>query len=140
MLRLIILVATLALTFAGLAHADDGGSMSAQRAHDLARSGDVLLIDIRRPEEWRDTGIGESAQAVSMHEKGFVEKLLKLTGGDRSKPLALICAAGVRSSFLRSQLSQIGFTSVIDVSEGMLGSAAGHGWLKAGLPVKSYRN
>ena len=138
MLRLIIIVATLMLSFAGLAQAGDNGSMSAQRAHELAQNGDVLLIDIRRPQEWRDTGIGDSAKPVSMHEKGFVEKLLKLTGGDRSRPLALICAAGVRSSFLRLQLSQLGFTNVTDVSEGMLGSAAGGGWLKAGLPVKPY--
>jgi len=140
MLRQIMFVAMLVLTSAGLTHADDQGSMSAQRAHELASSGEVLLIGLRRPEEWRDTGIGGSAKPVSMHEKGFVEKLLALTGGDRSKPLALICAAGARSSFLRSQLSRLGFTSVADVSEGMLGSAAGDGWLKAGLPVKSYRN
>ena len=129
-----------AVTMAGAAEAEQATSLSAARAHELARAGEVLLIDIRRPEEWRDTGIAESAKPVSMHEKGFVEKLLALTGGDRSKPLALICAAGVRSSFLQSQLSRLGFTSVIDVSEGMLGSAAGDGWLKVGLPVKSFRN
>ncbi|MGI9416122.1 MAG: rhodanese-like domain-containing protein [Hyphomicrobiales bacterium] len=127
------------LVFAGAAHAGDPGSITAQRAHELARAGEVLLIDVRRPEEWRETGIGGSARPVSMHERGFVEKLLALTGGDRSAPLALICAAGVRSGFLRAQLLQLGFTRVIDVSEGMLGSAAGAGWLKAGLPVKPYR-
>lgn len=135
---LAFIVAAVALV--GAAQAGEATWLSAARAHELARAGEVLLIDIRRPEEWRDTGIAESAKPVSMHEKGFIEKLLALTGGDRSKPLALICAAGVRSSFLQSHLSRLGFTRVIDVSEGMLGSAAGEGWLKTGLPVKSFRN
>ena len=137
---LCLVSAAAVMLLTGIARAEDASSLSAKRAHELAQAGEVLLIDIRRPQEWRDTGIGGSASPVSMHEKGFVEKLLNLTGGDRTKPLALICAAGIRSSFMRSQLVQLGFTRVIDVSEGMLGSAAGAGWLKAGLPVKSYRN
>lgn len=140
LVALCLVSAAAVMLLTGIARADDGASLSAKRAHELAQAGEVLLIDIRRPQEWRDTGIGGSASPVSMHEKGFVEKLLDLTGGDKSKPLALICAAGIRSSFMRSQLVQLGFTRVIDVSEGMLGSAAGDGWLKAGLPVKSYRN
>jgi len=140
LVALCLVSAAAVMLLTGIARAEDGASLSAERAHELAQAGEVLLIDIRRPQEWRDTGIGGSASPVSMHEKGFVEKLLDLTGGDKSKPLALICAAGIRSSFMRSQLVQLGFTRVIDVSEGMLGSAAGDGWLKAGLPVKPYRN
>jgi hypothetical protein len=32
-------------------------------------------------------------------------------------------------------LENAGFTNIIDVPEGMMGSRAGPGWLKRGLPV-----
>ena len=109
--------------------------MTAGTAHEQAAGGDVLLIDIRSPMEWRETGIGEGAHAISMHEPGFIEKIEALTGGDKSKPLALICARGVRSVMMSAQLLRFGYTRIIDVAEGMLGSSAGPGWIRAGLPV-----
>ena len=72
-------------------------NISAQQAHDAAEKGDILLLDIRTREEWRETGIGESAQPVSMHERDFLDRLQSLTEGDKSKPVALICAVGGRS-------------------------------------------
>ena len=36
------------------------------------------------------------------------------------------------------RLSEAGFTQIIDVPEGMLGSAAGPGWLALDLPVRTY--
>ena len=65
----------------------------------------------------------------------FTDELLKITGGDTDAPVALICARGVRSRKMTTRLTQAGFTRIIDVPEGMLGSGAGPGWLRAKLPV-----
>ncbi len=113
--------------------------MSVVDAHAAAKRGEILLLDIRTRYEWRQTGIGETALAVSMHEKDFLSRLRSLTGGDKSRPIALICAVGGRSSGLQRILSRIGYSQVIDVSEGMVGGANGKGWIKSGLPIKAYQ-
>nr|ALL53621.1 putative sulfur transferase [uncultured bacterium fosmid I5J7] len=112
--------------------------MSAPDALAAAASGEVVLVDIRTRGEWKQSGLAEPALAISMHEAGFVRNLAKALGGDRSRPLALICAVGGRSAHMQRILATAGFTNVIDVSEGMFGSSAGPGWLKRGLPVKSW--
>jgi len=119
--------------------------IAAPAAHDAAVAGDRTLIDVRSPEEWRETGLPEGGVPVTIHDsqgwRGFLDKILNAVGNDRSRPLALICASGVRSSaalrFLRSQ----GFTDVLDVSEGMMGRGGrgpGGGWLQRGLPTVPY--
>ncbi len=115
-----------------------GGKLSVAQAQASAVSGDVLLIDIRTPREWRATGIGRGAIPMDMRRDDFVAALDRLTGGDRSRPVALICARGVRSARLSNALTRAGFSNIIDVPEGMLGSAAGPGWIRAGLPVDPY--
>lgn len=110
-------------------------ALSPPDARMAALDGDILLIDIRRPDEWSRTGVGEGAVPIDMRRKDFVEELLKHSNGDRSVPVALICARGVRSRRMSDRLEQAGFTNIIDVPEGMLGSGAGPGWLKRGLPV-----
>lgn len=115
-----------------------GGHLSVQAAHEQAVSGDVLLLDIRTPREWDATGVGEGAYPLDMRRDDFIQALDQLTDGDRSAPVALICARGVRSARLSNRLSEAGFTNIIDVPEGMLGSAAGPGWVRSGLPVGTY--
>lgn len=115
-----------------------GGALSVEEAHARAASGKVLLVDIRRPDEWASTGLGAGAQPLDMRREDFVAALDELAGGDRARPIALICARGVRSARLANRLAQAGFTGIIDVPEGMLGSRAGPGWLRAGLPVVAH--
>lgn len=104
-------------------------------AHDLASRGEILLIDIRRPDEWQATGSPASGQRLDMRREDFTDALLALTGGDTDARVALICMRGVRSSRLTNRLTEAGFTNIIDVPEGMLGSGTGPGWIREGLPV-----
>ena len=92
------------------------------------------MIDIRRPNEWQTTGVGEGAVPLDMRDPQFVQKLIALVP-TLDAPIALICARGVRSRYLAARLTEAGFTNIIDVPEGMLGSGPGPGWLGAGLPV-----
>lgn len=112
--------------------------LSVQKAHEMAEAGEILLVDIRTPKEWQETKIGASAVPITMHNAQFLRNLQKAVGNDKSKPVALICATGGRSSWLQKELARRGYSSIYDVAEGMLGSRAGPGWLKAGLPTKPY--
>jgi len=119
--------------------ATSGEELSVAEAYAKAASGEVVLIDIRRPDEWRNTGIGEGAQMLDMRRDDFVAALTTLVGGDLDAPIALICARGVRSAAgMTKRLSEAGFTGIMDVPEGMLGSRAGPGWLASELPTQAY--
>ena len=133
---LCVIVFVVASTTAFAGQTKYNGIESAATAHKLASSNVIKLIDIRRPSEWRQTGVGQSAHKISMHQSGFVERIHALVGGDRSQPIALICARGNRSAWMKAQLNSLGYTNVTNVSEGMLGSQAGPGWLKRNLPTK----
>ncbi len=112
--------------------------LSVEDAHEKAQKGEILLVDVRRRDEWKQSGIGASAKAISMHERGFLQKLAEATGQDKTKPVALICATGGRSSWLQGKLKAFGYTTIIDVAEGMYGSPHGPGWLKKKLPIRPY--
>lgn len=109
--------------------------IDAVTAFDSASKGDLFLVDIRSPQEWQQTGVASVAKTISMHQPGFLDKLNALIGDDKSKPVALICATGGRSNWLQGELVKLGYTGIIDVAEGMMGSPSGPGWLKRGLPL-----
>ena len=113
----------------------DGDAIDPPTAHKFALSGEITLIDIRRPDEWKKTGSGEGAHRLDLRRKDFITVLDGMVAGDRSKPVALICARGVRSNRMSQKLIKAGFTNIIDVPEGMLGSKVGPGWLKRKLPL-----
>lgn len=111
------------------------GDLSPADAHALAKSGEITLVDIRRPDEWAKTGSGEGAHRLDMRRDDFVPELIKLVNGDTSAPVAVICARGHRSNRMSRALRNAGFTNIIDVPEGMLGSRAGPGWIARDLPL-----
>lgn len=113
----------------------EGAEMTPAEAHAAAGAGDIVLIDIRRPDEWHETGIGEGAVGLDMRRDDFIAALTDIAGGDLSKPIAIICARGVRSDRMSLRLEKAGFTRIVDIPEGMLGSSAGPGWLARDLPV-----
>ncbi|MEP5551427.1 MAG: rhodanese-like domain-containing protein [Paracoccaceae bacterium] len=112
-----------------------GGDLTPPDAHALAQSKQITLVDIRRPDEWAKTGSGQGANRLDMRRKDFVPELVKLVKGDTTAPVALICARGHRSARMTRALKKAGFTNIIDVPEGMLGSRAGPGWIKRKLPL-----
>jgi rhodanese-related sulfurtransferase len=113
----------------------DGPEVDAAEAARRVAAGEITLIDIRRPDEWADTGSGAGAVQIDMRRDDFVAALTTAVGGNRDAPIALICARGVRSARLANQLAAAGFTNIINVPEGMQGSSAGPGWIARGLPL-----
>jgi len=130
----------LGLFFAPAAPALGEEIMTPATALARAEAGSVLLVDVRRPREWRDTGVAVPAREVTMHQetgpRGFLADMVAAVGGDKSMPVALICASGVRTSWASRFLSANGFSEVYNVKEGMLGRGGDTGWIKRGLPTR----
>lgn len=104
-----------------------------------AVGGGAQLIDVREAAEWSETGVAEGAATISVSRPDFVEAVIAQVGGDRSRPVALICRSGGRSSKAAERLAAAGFTRIVNVSDGMLGRGPeARGWIAAGRPVKPW--
>jgi len=122
-----IVAAMFALTGAGHAVAQD---LSAQTAHRYSVPGKVLMVDVRRPEEWAETGVAPGAALITLQDTDFLDRLAAAAGGNKEAATAFICRSGVRSAAGKARAA--GYTNVYSVTGGM--SLAG-GWIDAGLPL-----
>jgi rhodanese-related sulfurtransferase len=96
----------------------------------------ATLVDVREPAEWAETGVPKGAAMISVSRPDFVEAVTAKVGGNKSKPVALICRSGNRSVKAAEALTAAGFTNVTNIGDGMLGRAfVGKGWLAANLPT-----
>ena len=120
---------------------DSGPTLAAPDAFAQAQAGQLTLVDIRRPDEWKQTGVAKDALQINMaHPQGnagFVAQVTAETGGDKSAPIGLICRTGNRTTQMQRVLTEAGFTQVYNIKEGMAGSGAGPGWVARGLPVEA---
>ena len=98
----------------------------------------VKVIDIRRPEEWKKTGIIEGSIPLTAFDRrmqlvsGFSEKLEATV--KRDEPLIFICRTGNRSSMLANALSQqAGYKKIQNHTLGIT-----H-WIGEKLPVVAYK-
>ena len=131
----VALALVLFLSAAGAARATHAIVWSAEEARAALAQDAVLMIDVRTPGEWKETGIAEGAVALTMHSRDFIQNLVTVLEKNPGKPVAFICATGVRSAQVAQFLTENGVPNIIDVSEGMLGSDAGPGWIARGFPL-----
>jgi len=101
---------------------------------DALRAKGVTVVDVRRPEEWRDDGVIKGAKLLTAFDgrgrfvKEFPAEFAKLVSKDQ--PVALVCHSGSRSSILSYLLSErAGYSKVYNMAGGMLA------WKKAGKAV-----
>lgn len=135
-LKLLTLAALSLLTIVGCANSEN--DLSAPEAFEKVKAGELLLVDIRTPGEWRQTGVATDAKTIDMTSKTFGQDLLAAMDGNKDAPVALICRTGNRTTHTQRALTKAGFTQVYNVKEGMVGSRAGPGWLQRGLPVDAW--
>lgn len=101
-------------------------------------AGKAVLIDIRSPAEWAETGVAAPATTIDMTAPDFMDKLQDVVKANPGKRLAFICRSSNRSGQLTQALEeQAGMTDLIDVAGGMLGKGSDAGWIAAGLPVRA---
>lgn len=114
-------------------------SVSVQEAHQRAKTGQSVLIDVRRPDEWADTGVPEGAIKLDMSSPAFVAKLATIRAENPGKPIDIICRTANRTRQLQAALVSQGWTNIINVRGGMLGNPTEIGWLAQGLPVVPHK-
>ena len=131
--------AALLISLSGCAQ-ESGPSVAAPEAWSQAQAGQLTLIDIRRPDEWKQTGVAKGALEINMaHPQGaagFVKQVEAELGGNKHAPVGLICRTGNRTTQMQKVLTDAGFTNVVNIKEGMAGSGSGPGWLARGLPTE----
>ena len=101
--RFLLLLVPAALVAAGIAYrlvfpTYDGPSLDARTAFQMMQEQQITLVDIRRPDEWQATGTADGAHRLDLRRPDFIAALDALVEGDRARPVALICARGVRSA------------------------------------------
>jgi rhodanese-related sulfurtransferase len=91
--------------------------------NDLLKQG-VPLFDVRRPEEWRETGVVAGSRLLTYVDRysrlmpGFLETLNVEV--DRQEPLILICRTGSRTARLaRKLMLEMGYRRVYNVRDGI---------------------
>lgn len=109
--------------------------LSAQDAHDMMASGELIVIDIRSRQEWLQSGLAEGAWPISLHEPDFGARLQAAQQAAGGAQIGLICATGGRTGHVMRALRQAGVSGFVDIPEGMMGAASGPGWIAARLPL-----
>jgi rhodanese-related sulfurtransferase len=95
----------------------------------------VPVIDIRRPEEWQQTGIVKGSHLITFFDKrgnynvrAWLDKLAPIAG--KNDPFILICRTGNRTGTVSRFLDQkLGYTKVYNVQKGITS------WIAGGKPT-----
>jgi rhodanese-related sulfurtransferase len=111
-------------------------SISVREAYQRAKSGASILVDIRRPEEWADTGVPEGAVKLDMTSPAFEARLAALRAEHPGKPIDLICRTANRTRVVQEALVKRGWRDIVNVRGGLLGNPGNPGWLDEKLPVR----
>lgn len=117
----------------------DDAVISASDAYMAMKDGKMILVDVRRPDEWLDTGVAEGAWLLDMRDQNFGAYLMAVLDRNPDHEVAIICRTGNRTGQLMRALKDSGITRVVDVTEGMQGGPRGTGWINSGLPVVEAR-
>ncbi len=115
-------------------------NLTATAAWEMVQEGELIIVDIRRPEEWQQTGTPQGAIRLSFEThpggpEGFLRDLETALESNKTRPFAIICRTGNRTGLLLPFLHANGFTKARAIPEGMAGSSHGRGWLRHGLPL-----
>ena len=113
------------------------GELSPQEFIEAQENGGVV-IDIRREEEWKETGIIKGSQTITAFTKDgkihpdFPKKFFDLID-DVDVPILLYCRTGNRTGILgKALIDQVGQTNVGHLSDGIVG------WKKQGFAIVDF--
>ncbi len=94
----------------------------------LSETPELLLLDVRTPEEVAEGKITENAIHINIHDTDFTQQVSNL---DRHATYYVYCKAGGRSAKAQKEMQNLGFKQVINVEGGLTS------WLNAGYPLVS---
>lgn len=109
--------------------------MTTQETYQAMQDETLVLIDVRTPAEWAQTGIARGAYPISMLDQEFLSKLADIQNENPGKTVAFICASGNRSGVVQAELARRGYENIFSVYGGTTGSRQAMGWIRDGLPI-----
>jgi molybdopterin/thiamine biosynthesis adenylyltransferase/rhodanese-related sulfurtransferase len=77
-------------------------------------AGGALVLDVREPEEYDAGALGDAVHIPRGHLESQVESRLT----DKSTPVVVYCAGGVRSAFAARTLEELGYADVVSMEGG----------------------
>ena len=77
-------------------------------------SGSVVVLDVREPDEYEQGALAEAIHIPRGHLEAQVETRIV----DKSTPVVVYCAGGVRSAFAAKTLQELGYSSVVSMAGG----------------------
>jgi rhodanese-related sulfurtransferase len=117
------------VTFAAIAGAAEVPKISPVEAAKKVSEGTAIMIDVREPSEWAESGVAEPAELLSMSDFNGDQKLWKpFLEKNAGKELILYCRSGNRSGQVAAKLAAQGLK--------VENSGAFKDWAAAGLPVR----
>ena len=102
-------------------------TITADEYEKATQSKSVQLVDVRRPEEFKEGHLKGAVLANWQDPAVFKEVAGKL---DKNKPVYVYCKAGVRGDKAADWLTQNGFKEVVNLEGGI------QSWIDAGKPVE----
>lgn len=84
-----------------------------------------IILDVRTDEEYAQ-GRMKNATQIDYYQRDFKTEVAKL---DKTKPVFVYCASGVRSNSAAKILKQQGFTEIYDLKGGL------NAWARSGKPI-----
>ena len=89
-------------------------ALEPEQVDEIRRNEDVLLVDVRESDEWR---AGHLPGAIHL-PRGFFELQIDEKLPDKTKPVILYCAGGLRSALAAMTMEQLGYTDVRHMNGG----------------------
>lgn len=83
-------------------------------AADTIAAGNVVVLDVREPDEFEQGALPEVIHIPRGHLEAQVETRII----DKSTPVVVYCAGGVRSAFAAKTLQELGYTNVVSMAGG----------------------
>ncbi|MCC6434131.1 MAG: molybdopterin-synthase adenylyltransferase MoeB [Acidimicrobiales bacterium] len=79
-----------------------------------AAEANAVVLDVREPDEWEQGAIPGSIHIP----RGHLETQIENRVPDKTTPLIVFCAGGVRSAFATKTLNELGYSDVVSVEGG----------------------
>jgi len=83
-------------------------------AADTIAAGNAVVLDVREPDEFEQGALPEVIHIPRGHLEAQVETRII----DKSTPVVVYCAGGVRSAFAAKTLQELGYTNVVSMAGG----------------------
>ena len=88
--------------------------VSTDDAQKRIESGNVLVLDVREPDEFEQGALPD----VLHIPRGHLEAQIESRATDRDQEIVVYCAGGVRSAFAAKTLQELGYTNVVSMAGG----------------------